>query len=93
MGCEEGVCGSCTVVLGTWDEDQNQALYKAVNACLVPLFHVHRSFVITVEGVGSRDKIHPIQERMARGHALQCEFSRAISTYSFFQVASAPLVS
>ncbi|CAL2045675.1 unnamed protein product [Caenorhabditis brenneri] len=74
LGCEEGVCGSCTVVLGTWEEGQSKAMYRAVNACLVPLFHVHRTFVITVEGVGSRDKIHPIQDRMARGHALQCGF-------------------
>lgn len=74
LGCEEGVCGSCTVVLGTWDDVLNKAVYRAVNACLVPLFHVHRTFVITVEGVGSRDKIHPIQDRMARGHALQCGF-------------------
>ncbi|CAO4380409.1 unnamed protein product [Caenorhabditis nigoni] len=74
LGCEEGVCGSCTVVLGTWDDRENKAVYRAVNACLVPLFHVHRTFVITVEGVGSREKIHPIQDRMARGHALQCGF-------------------
>ncbi|KAF1750615.1 hypothetical protein GCK72_017166 [Caenorhabditis remanei] len=74
LGCEEGVCGSCTVVLGTWDDGENKAVYRAVNACLVPLFHVHRTFVITVEGVGSREKIHPIQDRMARGHALQCGF-------------------
>ncbi|CAI2354515.1 unnamed protein product [Caenorhabditis sp. 36 PRJEB53466] len=74
LGCEEGVCGSCTVVLGTWDEALNRAVYRAVNACLVPLFHVHTTFVITVEGVGSRDKIHPIQDRMARGHAVQCGF-------------------
>ncbi|CAI2354516.1 unnamed protein product [Caenorhabditis sp. 36 PRJEB53466] len=74
LGCEEGVCGSCTVVLGTWDESLNRAVYRAVNACLVPLFHVHTTFVITVEGVGSRDKIHPIQDRMARGHAVQCGF-------------------
>ncbi|CAP36505.1 Protein CBG19218 [Caenorhabditis briggsae] len=74
LGCEEGVCGSCTVVLGIWDDGENKAVYRAVNACLVPLFHVHRTFVITVEGVGSREKIHPIQDRMARGHALQCGF-------------------
>uniref|UniRef100_A0A8R1ES50 FAD-binding PCMH-type domain-containing protein n=2 Tax=Caenorhabditis japonica TaxID=281687 RepID=A0A8R1ES50_CAEJA len=74
LGCEEGVCGSCTVVLATWDDTCNKAHYRAVNACLVPLFHVHKSFVITVEGVGSRDKIHPIQDRLARGHALQCGF-------------------
>lgn len=74
LGCEEGVCGSCTVVLGTWDDSLNKAVYSAVNACLVPLFHVHKTFVITVEGVGSRDKIHPIQDRMARGHAVQCRF-------------------
>ncbi|EFO87051.1 hypothetical protein CRE_19396 [Caenorhabditis remanei] len=74
LGCEEGVCGSCTVVLGTWDDGENKAVYRAVNACLVPLFHVHRTFVITVEGVGSREKIHPIQDRMAKGHALQCGF-------------------
>ncbi|EFO84357.1 hypothetical protein CRE_26880, partial [Caenorhabditis remanei] len=57
LGCEEGVCGSCTVVIGTWDDGENKAVYRAVNACLVPLFHVHRTFVITVEGVGSREKI------------------------------------
>ncbi|CAB3398476.1 unnamed protein product [Caenorhabditis bovis] len=74
LACEEGVCGSCTVVLGEWDERENRAHYSSVNACLVPAFQVHGKFVITVEGIGSADKLHPIQERLVKGHGVQCGF-------------------
>lgn len=41
--------------------------YGAENACLVPLWALHGSAVITVEGVGNVKKLHPVQERLAAG--------------------------
>lgn len=74
LACEEGVCGVCTVVIGEWNHKLDKARYKAVNACLLPLYMAHQRFVLTVEGIGSTKKIHPIQDRLARGHGTQCGF-------------------
>ncbi|KIH46161.1 2Fe-2S iron-sulfur cluster-binding domain protein, partial [Ancylostoma duodenale] len=41
--------------------------YTAVNACLYPLYMAHHRLILTVEGIGSTKKLHPIQERIARG--------------------------
>ncbi|CAJ0938256.1 unnamed protein product, partial [Mesorhabditis belari] len=73
LGCEEGACGACTVVLGKHDENHGKVVYQAVNACLVPIYMIDRCSVITVEGI-SKDRIHPIQERLAKGHGTQCGF-------------------
>jgi xanthine dehydrogenase iron-sulfur cluster and FAD-binding subunit A len=74
IGCLEGVCGSCTVVVGKWDTEKKKAHYAAVNACLVPLFWLDLCFVLTVEGIGNPEKMHPIQERLSRGHGSQCGY-------------------
>ncbi|CAD6192309.1 unnamed protein product [Caenorhabditis auriculariae] len=74
LGCEEGVCGSCTVVLGKWNKEEKRARYTSVNACLVPLFQMNGHFILTVEGIGGKEKVHPIQERLVKGHAVQCGF-------------------
>lgn len=47
----------------------------SVNACLAPLASVHGLSVTTVEGIGSvREKLHPVQERIANAHGTQCGF-------------------
>ncbi|EYB83676.1 hypothetical protein Y032_0331g2723 [Ancylostoma ceylanicum] len=73
-GCEEGACGACTVAVGKWDPALKKARYTAVNACLYPLYMAHHRLVLTVEGIGNTKKLHPIQERIARGHGTQCGF-------------------
>lgn len=76
LGCGEGGCGACTVVLQVADKKFQKRRIKnlAVNACLFPLIGVDGKHVITVEGIGNVDKPHPLQERIAKLHGSQCGF-------------------
>lgn len=76
LGCGEGGCGACTVVLQVPDTSSEKRRIKhlAVNACLFPLVGVDGKHVITVEGIGSVDRPHPLQERIAKMHGSQCGF-------------------
>ncbi|CAI4229336.1 unnamed protein product [Auanema sp. JU1783] len=72
IGCEEGTCGSCTVVIAEYSHPR--PIYKAINACLFPMYQADGKFIITVEGIGNKSKIHEIQKRLAHGHGTQCGF-------------------
>jgi aerobic carbon-monoxide dehydrogenase small subunit len=61
LGCEQGVCGACTVLVdGT-----------AVRSCLMFAVQCDGADVRTVEGLGGD---HPLQEAFSAEHALQCGF-------------------
>lgn len=64
LGCEHGVCGMCTVLVDG----------EAARACLLFACQVDGSDVVTVEGLGRPDELHPLQESFGRNHALQCGF-------------------
>jgi carbon-monoxide dehydrogenase small subunit len=69
VGCEHGVCGSCTVLL---DGDP-------VRSCLLLAVQVDGHEVTTVEGLARSDNrgsevLHPVQEAFRECHALQCGF-------------------
>jgi xanthine dehydrogenase small subunit len=72
-GCAEGECGACAVALLRSGPD-GRPRYDAVNACLVPLGAVAGHEVVTVEGVGSRERPHPVQLALARGGGSQCGY-------------------
>ncbi|KAJ1026109.1 hypothetical protein NDA18_003768 [Ustilago nuda] len=85
LGCGEGGCGACTVVVGKYDAQAPASSssssaskapyrYKSVNACLLPLVAVHGCNVLTVEGIGSSSNPHPIQERIGKLFGSQCGF-------------------
>ncbi|KAJ8111795.1 hypothetical protein OPT61_g5696 [Boeremia exigua] len=76
LGCGEGGCGACTVVLQAGDrrDEKRRIQHLAVNACLFPLVGVDGKHVITVEGIGSVARPHPLQERIAKLHGSQCGF-------------------
>jgi len=62
--CEQGECGSCSVLLdGT-----------LVCACLVLAAQADGHEVMTVEGLGSGEALHPVQEAFAATGAVQCGF-------------------
>ena len=63
-GCDEGDCGACTVLLNG----------KPVTSCLVLAHSAHDSQVTTVEGLGSRGALHPVQQAFADHGGLQCGF-------------------
>jgi aerobic carbon-monoxide dehydrogenase small subunit len=62
--CEQGACGSCTVLL---DEE-------AVRSCLLFAVQADGHRVTTVEGLGSPPRLHPVQEALAANHAVQCGY-------------------
>lgn len=63
-GCGVGECGACTVLLDG----------RAVNACLVAAGKVRGRRVITIEGLSSEDRLHPLQEGFLLMGAVQCGF-------------------
>ncbi|XP_044734533.1 xanthine dehydrogenase-like [Chrysoperla carnea] len=74
-GCGEGGCGACTVMVTKYQRNKNIVMHMPVNACLAPVCAMHGLAVTTVEGIGStRNKLHPVQERLAKAHGSQCGF-------------------
>ena len=51
-GCDEGDCGACTVFLNG----------KAVTSCMVLAHSAHDAEVITIEGLGQLENMHPVQQ-------------------------------
>lgn len=76
LGCGEGGCGACTVVLQVPDYQSKKRRIKhlSINACLFPLVGIDGKHVITVEGIGNVERPHPLQERIAKLHGSQCGF-------------------
>ena len=62
--CEQGECGSCTVILDG----------VLVCSCLVMAADCEGSTVTTVEGIGSEESLHPVQSAMLDAGGVQCGF-------------------
>ena len=75
LGCAEGGCGACTVVVSQYNPTTEKIYHASVNACLAPLVSVDGKHVITVEGIGNTKRPHSVQERIAKGNGSQCGVS------------------
>jgi nicotinate dehydrogenase subunit A len=64
FGCGLGQCGACTVLLGG----------EPTRSCLTPLADVGREEVTTLEGLGTIDKLHPLQKAFIDEQAAQCGY-------------------
>ncbi|MQM12725.1 hypothetical protein Taro_045645, partial [Colocasia esculenta] len=75
LGCGEGGCGACTVMVSYYDHYLKKSVHYAINACLAPLYSVEGMHIITVEGLGNHQQgLHPLQESLACFHGSQCGF-------------------
>ncbi|MCX6122076.1 MAG: (2Fe-2S)-binding protein [Ignavibacteriales bacterium] len=63
-GCEIGECGACTVLMND----------KAVNSCLVLAPQINGQEILTVEGLATGNKLHPLQESFLDHDAVHCGF-------------------
>ena len=72
IGCREGDCGACTVLIGEIKDDILQ--YRSATSCLTPLGNIHGKHVVTIEGINFPDKLNPIQQCMQEESATQCGF-------------------
>ena len=64
VGCDTSQCGACTVHLNG----------RAVKSCTVLAAQCEGTEVTTIEGLGSADNLHPMQEAFRECHGLQCGF-------------------
>ena len=66
VGCEHGVCGSCTV----------QVNGAPVRSCLMLAVQAEGAEITTVEGLAKRNELAALQQSFKKHHALQCGFAR-----------------
>lgn len=64
IGCEHGVCGTCTVIVDG----------APVRSCLMFAVQADGADITTVEGLAHGDALSPLQAAFRRHHALQCGF-------------------
>ncbi len=64
VGCDTSQCGACTVHLNG----------RAIKACTILVAQCEGTEVTTIEGLGTKDQLHPMQEAFKACHGLQCGF-------------------
>jgi xanthine dehydrogenase small subunit len=90
IGCREGDCGACTVLVGSLAE---QGLtYRTVTSCLMPLGNAAHKHVVTIEGLNNAS-LTPVQQALVDAHASQCGFCTPgfVVSLTGFCLSSAPL--
>jgi carbon-monoxide dehydrogenase small subunit len=64
IGCDTSQCGACVVHLGE----------ESVKSCTLLAAQADGQSVTTIEGIGTEDNLHPMQEAFHENHGLQCGY-------------------
>jgi nicotinate dehydrogenase subunit A len=64
FGCGLAQCGACTVLIDG----------KATRSCVTPIDGLQKSEITTIEGLGTRDKLHALQQAFIDEQAVQCGY-------------------
>jgi len=78
ISCQEGECGACTVLLDG----------KPVTSCIMLAMQAEGKEITTIEGLGTEDELHPIQEAFIEEQGFQCGFCTPgviLSTKAFLE--------
>lgn len=73
IGCREGDCGACTVLVGTLNNN-NTIDYQSITSCISPLGNAHGKHIVTIEGTNLENKLTATQHAMKENFATQCGF-------------------
>ena len=87
--CNEGDCGACTVVIAY--PRAGTIVYEAINSCLYPAARLHGKHLITIEGLGTPEDLHPIQQAILDHHASQCGYCTPGFVMSLFALLAGTL--
>src|SRR4051794_16890873 len=94
VGCGQGGCGACTVMISHRDAASGNPVHRALNSCLRPLCAVDGMMVTTIEGIGSvREGLDPVQHCIAANNGTQCGFCTpgfVMNAHAFLQQNPAP---
>jgi len=87
LGCEQGICGSCTVLLNG----------ETVRSCLLLAVQANGATIVTIEGLAAKagrgDSLHPIQQGFLEKLGFQCGFCTPgflMTIYEFLAEHSSP---
>jgi nicotinate dehydrogenase subunit A len=83
IGCGEGLCGACTVLVDG----------EAIRSCSTPLASVAGKSVLTIEGLEREGALHPVQEAFLSHQAFQCGFctpGMILSAYALLKKTPKP---
>jgi xanthine dehydrogenase small subunit len=75
-GCAEGECGACSVLVARPDyqDPEGRTQWTAINSCLIPAATLDGGEVVTAEGLGTPQDLHPVQREMAVRGGSQCGY-------------------
>jgi xanthine dehydrogenase molybdopterin binding subunit/xanthine dehydrogenase small subunit len=72
IGCGEGDCGACSVLVGRPGPDG--LVYRAATSCILALCQVDGAHVVSIEGLRTGQDLSPVQEAMVAHHGSQCGY-------------------
>ena len=64
VGCDIGDCGACTIIMNG----------RAVKSCILPAMKADGADIVTIEGLGGKDGLHPLQKKFVEYAAVQCGY-------------------
>lgn len=75
IGCREGDCGACTVLVGELAAGGQSIAYQSMTSCLMPLGNAHGKHIVTVEGINAAaGQLTPVQQAIVAEGGSQCGF-------------------